>query len=126
MATFHHHFVTNRWRNIGYHFLVSYPQGEVAYIGDVFTARANVAGRNHQAIGICVEGDLVGEIPPAVIEGVRCAIGEIRAEVVRGLGDKGQFVYGLPLYGHREFALPSQGTACPGPGGKIILDIFRR
>lgn len=125
MATFHHHFVTNGYTNIGYSHLVSWPDGAVAYVGDVFTARANVAGRNHLAIGICVEGNLEGDIPPAVVEGVRCAIGSIRSEVVRRLGDKGQFVYGLPLYGHQEFALPGHGTACPGPGGMQIIRELR-
>uniref|UniRef100_A0A6M3M062 Putative N-acetylmuramoyl-L-alanine amidase n=2 Tax=viral metagenome TaxID=1070528 RepID=A0A6M3M062_9ZZZZ len=125
MATFHHHFVNNGWPNIGYHYHVSWPDGAVAYVGDVFTARANVSGLNHLAIGICVEGDLKGDIPDAVIEGVRCAIGSIHAEVVRRMGDKGQFVYGLPIYGHKEFALPGHGTVCPGPGGMRIVEALR-
>lgn len=125
LTTFGYHRYVQGWRNIGYHYLVSWPHGEVAYVGDVFTTRANVWGRNDLAIGICVEGDLVGEIPEAVIEGVRCAVADVRAEVARRLGNDGQFAYGLPLFGHQEFALPGHGTLCPGAGGMQLVDKLR-
>lgn len=44
------------WDGIGYHFVIT-PDGVVWYVGDLSTARANVANLNEQVIGICLVGD---------------------------------------------------------------------
>lgn len=44
------------WDGIGYHFVIT-TDGMVWYVGDLSTARANVADKNEQVIGICMVGD---------------------------------------------------------------------
>lgn len=50
-----YHINNNGWGGIGYHFLIS-KEGVVYYVGDISTARANVANLNEQVIGICLIG----------------------------------------------------------------------
>jgi hypothetical protein len=50
------------WGGIGYHFVVT-KDGKVWYVGDVGTARANVANMNEKVIGICLVGDFTKYLP---------------------------------------------------------------
>ncbi len=58
-----YHINNNGWGGIGYHFLIG-KDGNVYYVGDISTARANVANLNEQVIGICLIGNFTqGKIP---------------------------------------------------------------
>jgi hypothetical protein len=50
------------WGGIGYHFVIT-KDGKVWYVGDVSTARANVANMNEKVIGICMVGDFTKHLP---------------------------------------------------------------
>jgi len=50
------------WGGIGYHFVVT-KDGKAWYVGDVSTARANVADMNEKVIGICLVGDFTKHLP---------------------------------------------------------------
>lgn len=50
------------FKGIGYHFIIT-SDGKVWYVGDVGTARANVANMNEQVIGICMVGDFTKHLP---------------------------------------------------------------
>ncbi len=50
------------WGGIGYHFIVT-KDGKVWYVGDIGTARANVANMNEKVIGISLIGDFTKELP---------------------------------------------------------------
>lgn len=50
------------WAGIGYHFVID-KAGIVYYVGDISTARANVANLNEQVIGICLIGDFTKYLP---------------------------------------------------------------
>jgi len=52
----------NGWGGIGYHFVIT-KDGMVWYVGDVSTARANVANMNEKIIGICLVGDFTKYLP---------------------------------------------------------------
>lgn len=125
LATFRYHRYIQGWRSIGYHVLVGWPDGDIAIVGDVFTARANIWGLNHLSIGICLEGDWSVEEPSvAMLEGARYAIGELRAEVLRR-DPTALWVCDLPVYGHCEVTLPESPTACPGEQGMALARKLR-
>jgi hypothetical protein len=50
------------WGGVGYHFIIT-KDGKVWYVGDVSTARANVANMNEKVIGICMVGDFTKHLP---------------------------------------------------------------
>jgi hypothetical protein len=50
------------WGGIGYHFLIC-PDGYLVYVGDVSTARANVANANERVIGVSLIGDFTKHLP---------------------------------------------------------------
>ncbi|SRR5258708_5634212 len=57
------HVQSRGWGGIGYHFLVD-KNGNVYYVGDLTTARANVLNMNELVIGICLIGTFMnGAIP---------------------------------------------------------------
>lgn len=125
LTTFRYHRYTKGWRSIGYHVLVGWPDGDTAIVGDVFTARADIWGLQPLSLSICLEGDWSTEEPPvAMLEGARCAIGKLRAEVLRR-EPNASFIYGLSIFGHREKALPESPTACPGDGGMRLVEKLR-
>jgi hypothetical protein len=88
------------WAGIGYHFWIT-SDGHIQYVGDLATARANVAGRNREVVGFCLAGDFTAAPPPEpqlqalaqALHGVRQVLG----------GD-------VPVVAHGELA----STACPG------------
>lgn len=102
------------WEAIGYH-LVCRQNGEVYYVGDVGTKRANVYGRNGEVVGIVLCGDFgQHNPPPAQLARAAKAIAFAR----RLVG------HPVSVVGHHEIALPESPTACPGaswPGWKEQL-----
>lgn len=103
------HINSNGWGGIGYHFLIS-KDGTVYYVGDITTARANVANLNEAVIGICLIGNFTsGRVPT-----------DEQIESAKKLCDFFINIYPeLPnvngwetVKGHKE--LPGQATTCPG------------
>lgn len=50
------------WGGIGYHFVIV-KDGTIYYVGDIGTARANVANMNEKVIGIAMVGDFTKHLP---------------------------------------------------------------
>lgn len=104
-----YHINNNGWGGIGYHFIID-KEGTVFYVGDLQTARANVADLNEQVIGVCLIGNFVGNAEPT----------QQQMESTRGLCNF--FINECPelininswdcVKGHQE--LPGQSTNCPG------------
>lgn len=109
-----YHVNTNGWVGIGYHVGVN-PDGEIALLGNLDSQRAHVAKRNHELVSICLTGNFTDVEPtPAQKQGLQDAIGWLQA------------MYGeIPVQMHREAALPSDPTACPGDKMAEIFDQFR-
>jgi hypothetical protein len=60
-----YHVNSRGWGGIGYHFVID-QAGKVWYVGDLSTARANVANMNHLVVGICLIGNFTaGRMPTA-------------------------------------------------------------
>lgn len=103
------HINSNGWGGIGYHFLID-KNGVVYYVGDISTARANVANLNEQVLGICLIGNFTQGRSPS----------NQQLESAHILCDF--FINNYPpltsvnswdkVRGHKE--LPDQATACPG------------
>lgn len=94
------------WAGIGYHFVIT-KDGVVHYVGDISTARANVANLNEQVIGICLIGDFTKHLPSdAQIESAHdlCNFFLTQTPSLPTLSTWGQ------LKGHKDF----NPTACPG------------
>ncbi len=68
-------------------------------------ARAHVASRNHELLGWVLIGNYVDQLPSA---GGMAAAAECERAFDAYLGRE------VPLKGHRDWALPGHGTACPG------------
>ncbi len=103
------HINSNGWGGIGYHFLID-KNGVVYYVGDISTARANVANLNDQVLGICLIGNFTsGRVPT-----------DAQLDSAHQLCEF--FINSYPVLanvdgwdsvrGHKE--LPGQSTACPG------------
>ncbi len=101
------HINSNGWGGIGYHFVIS-KDGIVYYVGDIGTARANVANLNEQVIGICLTGNFT-DVEPT----------EEQLDSAKKLCN---FLINYPdlvnvksrdvVKAHKE--LPNQSTTCPG------------
>jgi hypothetical protein len=98
-----YHVNTNGWVGIAYHLGID-PDGRVNILGDLDSKRAHIAGRNHELVSVCLRGNFTAAPPPeAQLAGTRQAIALLR--------DK----YGaILLLGHKDAALPTDPTACPG------------
>lgn len=102
------HININGWAGIGYHFLID-KAGLVYYVGDISTARANVANLNEQVIGIGLIGNFVSGVLPS-------------KQQLDSAHKLCEFLLNYPnlpsvrswdkLRGHKE--LPNQTTNCPG------------
>jgi hypothetical protein len=58
-----YHVRSRGWGGVGYHFIIA-RNGTTYYVGDLTTARANVANKNHLVIGICLIGNFMnGRLP---------------------------------------------------------------
>lgn len=96
-----YHVQHHGWAGIGYHFVVR--MGTVHYVGDVNTTRAHVAGRNDEALGICITGDYRAAVPTAVdILAARDLIAALEQH----------YGHAKALTSHRRM-LPGH-TSCPG------------
>ena len=94
---------------IGYH-MAAAASGRLYQLGDLNGARAHVAGRNHELLGLVAIGTFTERLPAerqmdAMFEAVR----RLRDFAGRQ----------LPVQGHAAWALPGQGTACPGLLAKV-------
>lgn len=102
------HINSNGWGGIGYHFLIA-KDGTVYYVGDISTARANVANLNDQVIGICLIGNFMGGKEPTTdqLDSTRKLCG-----FLINYPDLENVKSRETIKGHKE--LPGQSTACPG------------
>lgn len=98
------HTQTNGWGGIAYHLYV-FPSGRMWHVGDLLTIRAHVHSRNLPLVGIVAAGNFTSVPPPL---GTLLAYSNAIDAVNRQLKKP------LPYKGHRDWAIPSQPTACPG------------
>ncbi len=95
--------VQKGWGGFGYH-LAAFPSGRLYYCGGIDFARAHVASRNSELIGLVLIGDFTtSPAPHAQLDAAGYGVAFIRRTYA-----------GRPLKGHREWALPEFPTACPG------------
>lgn len=94
------------WGGIGYHFVIT-KDGMVYYVGDIGTARANVADMNEKVIGICMVGDFTRHLPSdeqIASTHLLCKFFLFSAPSIPNVKDWNDVV------GHKELS----STACPG------------
>lgn len=104
-----YHINHNGWGGIGYHFLIA-KDGTVYYVGDISTARANVANLNEKVIGICLIGNFTsGRVPGS--EQLDSAH-KLCSFFINDYPDLADILSWESVRGHKE--LPGQSTACPG------------
>lgn len=104
-----YHINNNGWGGIGYHFLIS-KDGTVYYVGDISTARANVANLNDQVIGICLIGNFMAGKEPSS-EQLDFA-NKLCDFFINNYPDLSNVNSWDKVLGHKD--LPGQSTACPG------------
>lgn len=105
--------VQQGWYGIGYHYLC-FPSGRVYRTG--WGARAHVASRNHELIGIAWVGDLTARLP---------SVYEVSAAAV-ALRDAWQRIgREVEVRGHRLWALATHPTACPAKGMEMVSAVVR-
>lgn len=86
-----------------YH-MAAFPSGRAYLCGDLGARRAHVAQRNHELLGVVLIGTFTTVLPGAKqMDALREALLHMRAEYPA-----------REIRGHREWALPGEGTACPG------------
>lgn len=102
------HINTNGWGGIGYHFLIA-QDGTVYYVGDISTARANVANLNEQVIGIGLIGNFIQGKIPSVEQLDSC---HKLCEFLLNYSALTSLNSWDKVRGHKE--LPNQTTDCPG------------
>lgn len=102
-----YHVQSRGWGGIGYHFLIA-KDGTVYYVGDLTTARANVANYNEQVIGVCLIGNFTGGVNPtsAQIASAHelCSQMLFRTPELTNINDWNDVI------GHKQL----NATACPG------------
>ena len=91
------------WGGFGYH-LAAFASRRLYLCGSLNGARAHVASRNHELIGIVLIGDF-STIPPTPAHIETAAAG---VEYIR------RIYPGRHLAPHRAWALPGYATSCPG------------
>lgn len=106
------HINKNGWGGIGYHFLID-PNGLVYYVGDISTARANVANLNEQVIGIGLIGNFISEVLPT---SEQLDSAHKLCEYLLNYQDLPNLTSWDNVLGHKE--LPAQTTICPGDNWK--------
>lgn len=116
------HITDNGWGGIGYHFLIG-KDGKVFYVGDISTARANVANLNEQVIGICLIGNFTDKEP--TVEQL-AATKKLCDFFITDFADLTNVKSYDAIAGHKE--LPGQTTDCPGNSwpvwkAKILGDV---
>ncbi len=104
-----YHINNNGWGGIGYHFLIA-KDGTVFYVGDISTARANVANLNEQVLGICIIGNFTQGRVPSNEQLDSCH--ELCDFFINNYPDLVNVTSWDKVRGHKE--LPGQSTTCPG------------
>lgn len=104
-----YHVSNNGWGGIGYHFLIG-KDGIVYYVGDIGSARANVANLNEQVIGICLVGNFMGGKEPTLEQ--LDSTQKLCDFFIREYPDLSNVTSWEAVRGHKE--LPNQATTCPG------------
>lgn len=104
-----YHINKNGWGGIGYHFLIA-KDGTVYYVGDISTARANVANLNEKVIGICLIGNFTSGRMPASEQ--LDSAHKLCSFFINDYPDLANILSWESVRGHKE--LPGQSTACPG------------
>lgn len=104
-----YHINSNKWGGIGYHFLIA-RDGTVFYVGDIATARANVANLNEQVLGICLIGNFTGGHEPT--DEQLGSAHDLCDFFINHYPDIVNITGWDVVRGHKE--LPGQATACPG------------
>ena len=103
------HINSNGWGGIGYHFLIA-KDGTVFYVGDIGTARANVANLNEQVLGICLVGNFTsGRVPSDNQMNSAHILCDFFINHHPDLSNVNSWD---AVRGHKE--LPGQSTTCPG------------
>jgi hypothetical protein len=98
------------WKCIGYQVGIS-QDGNAYQLTDLDAQAAHVQDRNHELIGVAIEGDYSNQRPPVEVE-------YSLSRVLTWL----QGIYGeLPVIGHRQAAKAYSPTACPGDGVMELL-----
>ena len=101
-ATDRYHREDKGWSGIGYHLVAV--DGMVVLGGDLATARANVAGRNHEVIGILWPRNGNVRVPEVSdLVALKQAIAYATAACPQAI-----------VVGHREISIPGYSTECPG------------
>ena len=91
------------WPGIGYHFVIRF-DGTIYQTNRIETMSYNVASRNHECIGICVNGDFTSHHPfDAQLDSLRWLLKDLDTKLPN-----------RETVGHKEIALPGHGTGCPG------------
>jgi len=86
----------------GYHAIV-FPSGRSYECGNIDLARAHVAQRNHQLIGVALVGDFSNSLPEILqLEELGNVLNAIDPSET------------LPIHGHKHWAVAGWGTECPG------------
>lgn len=113
------HINSNGWGGIGYHFLIA-RDGTVYYVGDISTARANVANLNDAVIGICLIGNFTaGRVPT---DAQLSSANKLCEFFIGSYPDLPNINSWDDVKGHKD--LPGQSTTCPGddwPGWRVRL-----
>jgi hypothetical protein len=95
------------WGGIGYHFVIT-KDGTTYYVGDLTTARANVANMNNLVVGICLVGSFIDGKEPtdAQINSAHelCSQLLFRTPELSGVNDW------INVVGHQDL----MATRCPG------------
>lgn len=93
--------VSQGYGGFGYHYIV-FASGRAYWCGE--GQRAHVAQRNHELRGVALHGTFTSTLP-----------GEAQWAGLREILLYERATFGnLPIKGHKEWALPGEGTACPG------------
>lgn len=102
-----YHVQSRGWGGVGYHFIID-KNGVVYYVGDLTTARANVANMNEQVIGICLIGTYMnGKMPT---DGQIVSAHELCAQLLFRTHDLPGTDGWEDVVGHKALT----ATACPG------------
>jgi hypothetical protein len=101
----HNHSMDQGWGSFPYHWVISPNEGRVYYTLDISLMGAQVADRNHETLGTALMGDFTRSHPTNVhLCGAAVPI-IINMRELRRL---------IPWDAHRQLALPTDPTACPG------------
>lgn len=100
----HRHSVRQGWGNFPYHTMAS-PNGRAFLCRDLQRQGSHIYHRNWGTLSVSLMGDLTARRPP---DAQLCAAAACIVLMLRRLGRL------VVIPGHKDYALPGFGTACPG------------